>query len=81
MVWSNVVVNCGEFLTRDRGIQDLMDNSISAADPGFTDPQALDFSLRPDSPLLRGGGFRPIPFAEIGLYDDALRASWPVGRE
>jgi len=81
MIWRNVVVNCGDFLTRDRGIQDQMDNSVSVEDPGFADPKALDYGLSPDSPLLRGSGFGPIPFAEIGLYQDELRASWPPARE
>ena len=77
MAWRNVVYNCGAFLTRDRGIQDLMDNHVTMQDPGFVDGDKLNFALRPDSPLRRGGSFRPIPFNEIGLYRDELRASWP----
>jgi len=80
-VWRNLVYNCGEFLTRDRGIQDLMDNTVTAQDPGFVDAAAMDFELKADSPMLTGGGFRPIPFSEIGLYEDVMRASRPVKRD
>ena len=31
----NLVYNCGAFLTRDRGIQRLVDNFVTSADPGF----------------------------------------------
>lgn len=72
-VWRNLVYNCGGFLTRDRGIQDVMDNEITSEDPGFIDAENLDFTLKTDSPLTLGGSFRPIPFGEIGLYEDDLR--------
>jgi tetratricopeptide (TPR) repeat protein len=72
-VWRNVAYNCGEFLTRDRGIQDLMDNTVTLKDPGFVNAAGLDFSLKADSPLRQMPGFRPIPFQEIGLYEDGLR--------
>jgi len=77
-IWRNLVVNCGQFLARDRGIQELMDNTAITDDPGFVDAENLDYALRPDSPVVRGSGFRPIPFAEIGLYEHPLRATWPV---
>jgi len=69
-VWRNVAYNCGDFLTRDRGIQDLMDNTVTMQDPGFVDAAKGDFTLKPDSPLVQGGAFRPIPFGEIGLYGE-----------
>jgi tetratricopeptide (TPR) repeat protein len=72
-VWRNVVYNCGSLLTRDRGIQDLIDNAVTVEDPGFVDAERLNFALKPDSPVAKGGAFRPIPFDEIGLYDDAWR--------
>lgn len=75
MVWRNVVYRCGEFLTRDRGIQDLMDNFITAEDPGFVDAENMNFELREDAAALRAIGFRQIPFSEIGLYEHPLRAS------
>ncbi|MBM3956653.1 MAG: hypothetical protein FJ313_01200, partial [Gemmatimonadetes bacterium] len=69
-VWRNVAYNCSDFLTRDRGIQDLMDNTVTMQDPGFVDAAKGDFTLKPDSPLAQGGAFRPIPFSEIGLYGE-----------
>ena len=41
------------------------------------DAKRLDFRLRKDSPAW-SIGFKPIPVEKIGLYKDALRASWPV---
>lgn len=76
-VWRNVVFNCGAFMTRDRGIQDLMDNYVTLQNPGFRDTEGLDFRLQPDAPLRRMPGFRPIPVDEIGLYAHPLRASEP----
>lgn len=46
-------------------------------DPHFVDAEHLNFQLRDDSPAY-GLGFKRIPIEEIGLYEDALRASWPV---
>ena len=75
MVWRNVVYRCGEFLTRDRGIQDLMDNFVTSEDPGFADAENMNFELREGAAALTAIGFRPIPFSEIGLYEHPLRAS------
>ncbi len=49
-------------------------------DPHFVDPQNLDFQLREDSPAYRLG-FKRIPIKEMGLYEHADRASWPVHHE
>jgi tetratricopeptide (TPR) repeat protein len=73
LVWRNVAYNCGEFLTRDRGIQDLMDNQVTTVDPGFVDAARGNYALKPDAPWRKGGAFRPVPFEEIGLYEDGLR--------
>jgi thioredoxin-like negative regulator of GroEL len=80
-VWRSVVYNCGEFLTRDRGLQDLMDNYVTSQDPGFADALKGDFRLRDDSPVYDRIGFRTIPFEEIGLYEDEYRASPSTGSE
>jgi len=81
LVWRNVSVNCGSFLTRDRGLQALMDNLVLAEDPGFAKPDALDFGLKPGSSVFAMSTFRRIPVEEIGLYRHPLRASWPVKSE
>lgn len=77
-LWRNLVVNCGAFLTRDRGIQDLLDNWVVQGDPGFVNPARGNFALRPTSPIWAQIGFRPIPLAEIGPYPSPYRATWPL---
>ena len=54
----------------------LRDNLVGE-DPLFVDEKSLDFRLREDSPAWKIG-FKPIPLDEIGLFNDPLRASWPV---
>ena len=77
-IWRNLVWRCGQFLTRDRGIQELASNHLADQDPGFADLSRLDFRLKHPSAALDRAGMRPIPFAEIGLYQDDLRPSWPA---
>lgn len=57
----------------------FLDNLLDV-DPQFVDAKALDFRLKPDSPAWKAG-FKPIPVEKIGLYQDELRASWPVCHE
>ncbi len=77
-VWRNAAVDCGAFAIRDRGVNQWLNNVAFAADPGFVDAKKRDFQLQADSPVYRRFGFRPIPFGQIGLYQDAYRATWPV---
>jgi hypothetical protein len=77
-IWRNLAVVCDEFYLRDRGVNEFMDNHVLSDDPGFADPAGCDFTLPIDAEVYRRFGFRPIPFGEIGLYEDANRASWPV---
>ncbi|MBI5092878.1 MAG: right-handed parallel beta-helix repeat-containing protein [Candidatus Hydrogenedentes bacterium] len=74
MVWRNIVYNCGDFLNRTQPAQNLLDNYVTRQDPGFVDAAKQNFELKDDAPVLNAIGFHPIPFGEIGLYDDALRA-------
>ena len=60
----NVLVRCGETLRRDKGQTVLTANHADAASTATV----ADLCARPPQP-----GFRPIPFAEIGLYDDPWR--------
>jgi hypothetical protein len=46
-------------------------------DPRFAGKPPRDFALKPDSPAWTLG-FQAIPFKEIGVYQSAERASWPV---
>ncbi len=58
---------------------DLRDNAEPAADePGLAAAARDGFQALPDSPVFARIGFRPIPTAGIGLYEDAHRATWPV---
>jgi hypothetical protein len=74
----NLAIDCGGFSVRDRGVNELMDNHVFVGDPAFADPAKRDFALPEDSPVYDRFGFRPIPFQEIGLYQDEFRATWPV---
>jgi hypothetical protein len=73
MVWRNLVVGCGDFLLRDGGRQDLADNYLTSQDPGFADAKRLNFQLKPAAAVLDRFGLRPVPFDQIGLYEDDLR--------
>lgn len=72
-IWRNIVLDCNQFLLRDGGRNDLMDNGVIATNPGYADPAKGDFKLKPDAALNARLSFQPIPFEEIGLYEDALR--------
>ena len=72
-VWRNVVLNCGAFLLRDPGRNDLMDNWLVAENPGFADPAKGDLAVKEATPLQNRLSFAPIPFDEIGLYADGYR--------
>lgn len=53
------------------------ENNLTETDPHFAGCPPEDFCLASDSPAW-GLGFRPIPVAEIGVYESPDRASWPV---
>ena len=80
-VWRSMVVDCGQFSTRDRGVNELLDNHMLSQYPGLTGSDKPDFRLEEKSPIYDRFGFRPIPFEEIGLYEDGNRATWPVQHE
>jgi hypothetical protein len=41
------------------------------------DPARDDYRLKEGSPAL-ALGLKPLPTEQVGLYADALRATWPV---
>ncbi|MCU0872747.1 MAG: hypothetical protein MUE50_10425, partial [Pirellulaceae bacterium] len=53
------------------------DTHSVVADPLFVAPEHGDFTLQPESPALKLG-FQPIPFRDIGPYQDDARATWPI---
>jgi len=66
----------------DRPYVALEDNFATDDDPGFANMATMDFNLRDDSVVYKQiPGFRPIPFDQIGLYQDDLRATWPSSPE
>ncbi len=78
-VWRNVFYRCGRATTGDPANLDLLANGVfDSADPGFANAAQGDFTLPPEAALFAVLAFKPIPTAEIGLYDDAYRATWPV---
>jgi|GEM_PF-187905 len=48
--------------------------------PFLVDKEHMDFRLRAGSPVYGLSGCNPLPFEETGLYEDELRATWPVTR-
>jgi tetratricopeptide (TPR) repeat protein len=80
-IWRNLAYDCGEFLMRDPGVLDVMDNLVTGQDPGFVDAAHGNFGLSKASTVCDRFGFEPVPFDEIGLYKDRLRASWPAANK
>lgn len=72
-VWRNLAINCGQFLARDRGAEETLENYVAGANLAADSEGRGRFPLPADSPVLKRIGLRPIPFAEIGLYRSDLR--------
>jgi len=70
--WDDIQDRALPYLTIEDNLQDV--------DPLFVDAEHMNFQLRDGSPAYRIG-FKRIPFEKIGLYQDELRASWPVTYE
>jgi hypothetical protein len=70
VVARNVVINCGAFLTRDGGVQDVVDNEVAAR-----------AGSRAGGVSAVRSGYRPIPLAEMGRYAHPLAVGpLPIGR-
>ena len=67
--WDGVQAQARPYVTFEDNLIDV--------DPLFVNPKKLDFRLKKSSPAW-DIGFQPIPIETIGLYQDPLRASWPV---
>jgi hypothetical protein len=72
-LWRNVVFRCGEALRREPKRNELVDNFITAENPGLGDPDKGDFHLAPNALAFSRCAFAPIPVQEIGLYVDGFR--------
>ncbi len=73
----------GTFAIYASGVRtgNFISDNLDGKDPLFFNIDALDFRIRPGSPVYEQIGFEPVPFEKIGIYNDQLRASWPVKRE
>jgi hypothetical protein len=67
--WSNIEGKARPCVT--------MENNLVDEDAGFVNAERGDYRLREDAPA-HAIGIQPIPYEKIGLYKDALRATWPV---
>ena len=80
VVARNIAVDCERFCAgsdRTIGLARIEWNWTDG-NPGLRDPDRGDFTLTPESPALVAAAFQPLPFKQIGLYNDELRATWPV---
>lgn len=79
--WRNLLVRCSNLaLRRNASIHEFLETlSTDDARAFLTDgtPESYDKAFSPESwkPFTACTAMRPIPFAEIGLYDDPSRAS------
>ena len=76
----NVCVG-GTWSDVDAGAQPLVkfQDNLVGEDPKFVDRAAMNFQLRPDSPVYRKvTGFQKIPFDQIGLTKDEYRTAMPA---
>ena len=56
-------------------------NNWEEGDPFFVNREAMDFGIRTGSPVFGTTGSMPVSMEGIGVYEDWLRASWPVNRK
>jgi len=72
----------GLFLSIAPGIKqdNIIRNNWDGDDPLFLDKDNRNFSIRPGSPVYGLIGCEPLTMDSIGVYNDPLRASWPVNR-
>ncbi len=78
---NNIGVDSGNFVIYNKKVilptLHLKDNIHIHGDPGFVDPQGLDFRFKSDSPILKQvPDFAPLPaLDEMGLYPSPDRAT------
>lgn len=76
----NIALDCGKFLYGNATTMRYarIERNWEKGDPGFRNAADGDFELKPDSPVFATCMFEPLPLKQMGLYNDELRASWPV---
>ena len=80
LVARNIGYQCETFISGSNRTVGLarIEQNWNEGDPGLKNPDNGDFTLDPKSPVFITCGFEPLPLDKIGLYNDELRASWPV---
>ena len=80
VVARNIGLDCDKFISGTATTMRYarIERNWEKGDPGFRDADRGDFQLKPDSPVLATCLFEPLPLDQMGLYQDELRASWPV---
>ena len=80
VVARNIGLDCGKFIFGNATTMRYarIQQNWEDGDPGFQDADGGNFQLSPDSPVLTACFFEPLPLEKMGLYEDKLRASWPV---
>ena len=83
VVARNIAYECETFITgSDRTIAlARIERNWTEGNPGFRDPDNGDFHIAPDAPAVVDCDFETLPLDKIGLYQDELRATWPVRHE
>ena len=76
-LWRNIFYRCGTVATRTANIE-MFQNGVFQEDSGFVDVKNRNFNLRDDARVFETMCFKPVPFDQIGLYESASRATWPV---
>ncbi len=74
-VTRNLIINCGEFLRRDRGRTVASDNVTITETDGANVIMGQGIDVRALETLTAGSGLARVPFDRIGLYDSPHRAS------
>ncbi len=70
-IWRNIFLQCRQTYRNDGKTQNMINNRVFQKDPGFTDLKQKKYGLSPESQLPEQTGFTPIPFDQIGQYQDA----------
>jgi hypothetical protein len=74
----NLIVHCEAVKAGNWQVKPA-ENLVVDHDPGFADAAHGNFQLKPDAEVfVRLPGFKPIPFAKIGLYTGELRPKLPT---
>jgi len=80
VVARNIAQGCGAFLSANATTARYarIERNWERGDPGMRSADTGDFRLKPGAPALTDCFFEPLPLQQMGLYNDPLRASWPV---